>query len=130
MMKTIRKSLGLEAFTLHFWPLNQPRSSISLNKVSFHSPSLPSSMATISYTHSFQSLSGRLLTLSLGNPSLLLDHYHTDLLSTLRLLHCLVIPASRQKAPPICAPHTDSKVLALLPQDETGRLERRNITGE
>jgi isopenicillin N synthase-like dioxygenase len=71
----------------------------------------------------------RLLALSLGKPFSFFDHYLTDSLSTLRLLHYPPVPASCQQKL-ICTPHTDSGILTLLHQDETGGLEVRNSTGE
>jgi len=79
-----------------------------------------------------QSLSARLLSLlavSLGKPSSFFDHYLTDSLSTLRLLHYPPVPASRQQDL-ICTPHTDSGILTLLHQDKTGGLEVKNSNGE
>jgi isopenicillin N synthase-like dioxygenase len=79
-----------------------------------------------------QALSAKLLSLlatSLGKPSTFFDHYLEDSLSTLRLLHYPPVPAARQQDL-ICTPHTDSGVLTLLHQDQTGGLEVRNSNGE
>jgi isopenicillin N synthase-like dioxygenase len=57
------------------------------------------------------------------------DHYLTDSLSTLRLLHYPPVPNSRRQEL-ICTPHTDSGILTLLHQDQTGGLEVRNSDGD
>ncbi len=67
--------------------------------------------------------------MSLGKPATFFDHYLTDSLSTLRLLHYPPAPPSRQQEL-ICTPHTDSGILTLLHQDPTGGLEVRNSEGE
>jgi len=77
-----------------------------------------------------QALAARLLSLlavALGKPTSFFDHYLTDSLSTLRLLH-YPIPAERQQEL-ICTPHTDSGILTLLHQDTTGGLEVLNSEG-
>jgi isopenicillin N synthase-like dioxygenase len=81
-----------------------------------------------------QSLSAKLLSLvaiALGKPASFFDHYLTDSLSTLRLLH---YPPSLKEGEiegkVVCEPHTDSGILTLLHQDETGGLEVRNGQGE
>lgn len=79
-----------------------------------------------------QSLSARLLSLlavSLGKTYSFFDSYLVDSLSTLRLLHYPPVPAARQQEL-ICTPHTDSGIVTLLHQDETGGLEVRNSNGE
>lgn len=79
-----------------------------------------------------QGLSARLLSLlalSLNKPSSFFNHYLVESLSTLRLLHYPPVPASRQQEL-ICTPHTDSGILTLLHQDQTGGLEVRNSNGE
>lgn len=78
-----------------------------------------------------QTLSTHLLSLlavALGKPQNFFEHYLTDSLSTLRLLHYPPVPASRQQEL-ICTPHTDSGILTLLHQDQTGGLEVRNSEG-
>ncbi|KAH6666301.1 putative iron/ascorbate oxidoreductase [Halenospora varia] len=78
-----------------------------------------------------QALSTHLLSLlavALGKPQNFFEHYLTDSLSTLRLLHYPPVPASRQQEL-ICTPHTDSGILTLLHQDRTGGLEVRNSEG-
>jgi isopenicillin N synthase-like dioxygenase len=79
-----------------------------------------------------QTLSKQLLSLlavSLGKPSTFFDHYLTDSLSTLRLLHYPPVPAARHQEL-ICTPHTDSGIITLLHQDKTGGLEVLNSKGE
>ena len=79
-----------------------------------------------------QSLASKLLSLvavALGKPSTFFDHYLENSLSTLRLLHYPPVPASRQQEL-ICTPHTDSGILTLLHQDQTGGVEVRNGHGE
>ena len=73
-----------------------------------------------------QNLSGKLLSLlamALGKEGSLFDNYLEDSISTLRLLHYPAIrpPALQQDF--CCTPHTDSGILTLLHQDETGGLE-------
>ncbi|KAF8855264.1 putative iron/ascorbate oxidoreductase [Acephala macrosclerotiorum] len=78
-----------------------------------------------------QALSVRLLSLvavALNKPASFFDHYLTDSLSTLRLLHYPPIPSERQQEL-VCTPHTDSGILTLLHQDPTGGLEVRNSEG-
>jgi isopenicillin N synthase-like dioxygenase len=70
-----------------------------------------------------------LLAIALGKPSSFFDHYLTNSLSTLRLLHYPPVPSNRQQEL-ICTPHTDSGILTLLHQDQTGGLEVRNSAGE
>jgi len=79
-----------------------------------------------------QTLSARLLSLlavSLGKDPSFFNNYLVDSLSTLRLLHYPPVPEERQQKL-ICTPHTDSGILTLLHQDETGGLEVRNSEGE
>lgn len=76
-----------------------------------------------------QSLSEKLLSLlaiALGKDPSFFDHYLEDSISTLRLLHYPAIepPAPQQEF--CCTPHTDSGILTLLHQDETGGLEVLN----
>lgn len=119
-------------------PSSKPLASVSSQKFNLTDPNVfPSSMPTFQlgcenlYVE-LQALSTSLLHLlasSHGKPSSFFDHYLTDSLSTLRLLHYPPVPASRQQEP-ICTPHTDSGILTLLHQDETGGLEVRNSNGE
>lgn len=93
-------------------------------------PKSPPSFRTRCETlHSeLQTLSAKLLSLietSLGKSASFFDHYLTDSLNTLRLLHYPPVPAGRQQEL-ICTPHTDSGILTLLHQDQTGGLEVRN----
>ena len=79
-----------------------------------------------------QAVSEKLLSLlatSLGKSPSFFQHYLKDSLSTLRLLHYPPVPAARQQEL-ICTPHTDSGILTLLHQDQTGGLEVRNSAGE
>ncbi|CZT03822.1 uncharacterized protein RCO7_07555 [Rhynchosporium graminicola] len=79
-----------------------------------------------------QNLSAQLVSLvavALGKPSSFFSHYLEDSLSTLRLLHYPPIPESRQQEI-VCTPHTDSGILTLLHQDETGGLEVENCKGD
>jgi len=79
-----------------------------------------------------QTLSARLLSLlavALRKPPSYFHNYLADSLSTLRLLHYPPVPTARQQEL-ICTPHTDSGILTLLHQDETGGLEVRNSDGE
>jgi isopenicillin N synthase-like dioxygenase len=75
--------------------------------------SLPSFRIRCETLHTeLQSLSSRLLSLlaeALGKPSPFFDHYLTDSLSTLRLLHYPPVPANRQQEF-ICTPHTDVRI--------------------
>ena len=75
-----------------------------------------------------QSLSQRLLALlatSLGKESTRFDYMHIHSISTLRLLHYPSPPSLQagEQASLCCTPHTDSGILTLLHQDETGGLE-------
>lgn len=100
-----------------------------------------------------QNLSAQLLSLlamGLERPADYFDHYLTNSISTLRLLH---YPATETSAANrststlgsntesissdisdsvklSCTPHTDSGILTLLHQDSTGGLEVRNAAGQ
>jgi isopenicillin N synthase-like dioxygenase len=78
-----------------------------------------------------QALAARLLSLlavALGKPTSFFNHYLTDSLSTLRLLHYPPVPPERHQEL-ICTPHTDSGILTLLHQDTTGGLEVLSADG-
>ncbi len=129
MMTTSRESLGLEAFSSHVWPPNQPQSSISLNKMSFHSPSLPSGMAAIPYSPRFNPSQPACLISPSGSlpcSSTIISPTRSALRDCFTTQQFLLLIIKN----PICTPRTDSNILALLPQDETGGLKPRNITGE
>jgi isopenicillin N synthase-like dioxygenase len=93
-------------------------------------PSLQTRCETL---HSeLQSLSLKILSLlaiALGKPTSFFDHYLANSLSTLRLLHYPPVPSHRHQDL-ICTPHTDSGILTLLHQDQTGGLEVQNCAGE
>jgi isopenicillin N synthase-like dioxygenase len=120
-------------------PLNRPSSSnpfsakLNLTESNVFPKSYPSFQGRCETLHTeLQSLSARLLSLlavALGKTPSYFDHYLTNSLSTLRLLHYPPVPASRQQEL-ICTPHTDSGILTLLHQDNTGGLEVRNSNGE
>lgn len=100
-----------------------------------------------------QALAARLLSLlaiSLDRPANYFDHYLTNSLSTLRLLHyppndtdsanrssstvdsitdSVASTDSLDNVKLSCTPHTDSGILTLLHQDSTGGLEVRNAAG-
>ncbi|KAL2039710.1 hypothetical protein N7G274_007569 [Stereocaulon virgatum] len=80
-----------------------------------------------------QSLSAKLLSLlaiALAKPPSYFDAYLHSSTSTLRLLHYPPItpPSPRQEL--CCTPHTDSGLLTLLHQDETGGLEVLSADGQ
>lgn len=129
---TISKSdLSLARPPVNLWLLSQAWSSTSQNQTSFLPPSRPPSLAVRPYTPSFKNSRpafSAYLPFPLGKASSFFDHYPTDSLSTLRQLHYPPPPASRQQEL-ICTPRTDSDILTLLHQDETGGLEVRDSTG-
>lgn len=83
-----------------------------------------------------QALSSTLLSLlaiGLGKPADYFNNYLTDSLSTLRLLHYPPQPyakSDKDNGKLCCTPHTDSGILTLLHQDQTGGLEVRNSDGK
>lgn len=103
-----------------------------------------------------QTLSAQLLSLlalSLDKPAEYFNHYLTDSLSTLRMLHyppndsvayqagrssstldsadsASITSADFNDVRLSCTPHTDSGILTLLHQDATGGLEVRNANGD
>jgi len=83
-----------------------------------------------------QVLSSTLLSLiavGLGKPADYFSAYLTDSLSTLRLLHYPPQPPAegdKDNVKLCCTPHTDSGILTLLHQDQTGGLEVRNSDGK
>lgn len=95
--------------------------------------SRPSIQSRCELLHSeLQSISSKLLALlavALGKPASFFDHYLINSLSTLRLLHYPPVPSYHQQEL-ICTPHTDSGILTLLHQDQTGGLEVRNSAGD
>ena len=73
-----------------------------------------------------QNLSEKLLSvlaIALGKEASLFDNYLEDSISTLRLLHYPAIEPPALQQDFCCTPHTDSGILTLLHQDETGGLE-------
>jgi isopenicillin N synthase-like dioxygenase len=84
-----------------------------------------------------QALASTLLSLvavGLGKPGDHFSPYLKDSLSTLRLLHYPPQPHKEgqpfEKIKLCCTPHTDSGILTLLHQDQTGGLEVQNADGE
>jgi isopenicillin N synthase-like dioxygenase len=73
-----------------------------------------------------------LLALALGQKHDFFADYTRHSLSTLRLLHYPPPPIHQDEGMQelICTPHTDSGILTLLHQDQTGGLEVRSADGE
>lgn len=104
-----------------------PRASINLGEANVWPPSFSAQAKFETLHQELQTLSAKLLSLlatALGKDPSFFANYLNDSISTLRLLHYPAI--SPPGAPPqefCCTPHTDSGILTLLHQDETGGLE-------
>ena len=80
-----------------------------------------------------QSLSSQvlsLLALALGKDASHFEPYLENSISTLRLLHYPTIIRHLLQQELCCTPHTDSGILTLLHQDETGGLEILSTDGQ
>lgn len=114
---------------------NKPKGEINLSEPNVWPLSYPHRAELEKLYTELQSLSQTLLSLlatALGKPSDTFAAWKKDSLSTLRLLHY----PSPSTHPPnkiqelCCTPHTDSGILTLLTQDETGGLEVLCATGK
>lgn len=103
-----------------------PRARFNLSEANVWPPGFHAKAKLETLHQELQALSEKLLELlaiALGKDISFFDNYLESSISTLRLLHYPAIEASAPKQEFCCTAHTDSGILTLLHQDETGGLE-------
>ena len=109
-----------------------PRAKFNLGEANVWPPSLDARAKLEKLHQELQSLAKTLLSLlavALGKEAPFFDAYLENSISTLRLLHYPAIDPSAPQQEFCCTPHTDSGILTLLHQDETGGLEVLSADG-
>lgn len=109
-----------------------PRAKFNLGEANVWPPGFDGRAKLENLHQELQSLSKTLLSLlamALGKEASFFDTYLQDSISTLRLLHYPAIDPSAPRQEFCCTPHTDSGILTLLHQDETGGLEVLSADG-
>lgn len=108
-----------------------PRAKFNLGEANVWPPGFDARAKLEKLHQELQSLSKTLLSLlAMGvGKEASFDTYLQDSISTLRLLHYPAIDPSAPQQEFCCTPHTDSGILTLLHQDETGGLEVLNADG-
>ncbi|KAF2269788.1 oxidoreductase [Lojkania enalia] len=125
----------------HAAPVTSKTSKVVLSEPNvWPSQDIFSKQARLEQMHSeLQAFAAKLLSLlaiALGKDPAFFSSWLVDSLSTLRLLHYPPVPLSPTKytnedeVKLSCTPHTDSGILTLLHQDDTGGLEVLNASGD
>ena len=106
--------------------ISDPRAKFNLTEANVWPESYGSRDCAEQLYSELQELSSKLLSLlamALGKDTSYFDGYLDNSMSTLRLLHYPAITPASPQQELCCTPHTDSGILTLLHQDQTGGLE-------
>ena len=113
--------------------IDDPRAKFNLNEANVWPERFRSRERAEKLYDELQILSSKLLSLlalALGKEASYFDSYLQHSLSTLRLLHYPAITPPSPQRELCCTAHTDSGILTLLHQDETGGLEVLSASDE